>query len=105
MIRQFNEISNWVSTSIVSSQKIRQRVKVMTKFIRLADVHLLPLSTFAFPLPSYDAMCHTSRGDQILRKMNNFNTMVAIVAGINAAPVHRLKWTKEEVRIRSSLVT
>jgi len=70
MIRQFNEISNWVSTSIVSSQKIRQRVKVMTKFIRLAD---------------------------ILRKMNNFNTMVAIVAGINAAPVHRLKWTKEEV--------
>jgi hypothetical protein len=29
--------------------------------------------------------------------MNNFNTMVAVVAGINASAVHRLKWTKEEV--------
>lgn len=70
MIRRFNEISNWVATSIVGSEKIRQRVKVMTKFLRLAD---------------------------ILRKMNNFNTMVAVVAGINASAVHRLKWTKEEV--------
>jgi hypothetical protein len=34
---------------------------------------------------------------QILRKMNNSNTMVAVVAGINASAVHRLKWTKEEV--------
>jgi hypothetical protein len=38
MIRRFNEISNWVATSIVRAEKIRVRVKVMTKFLRLADV-------------------------------------------------------------------
>ena len=70
MASRFNDVSNWVSTTIVQCLKIKLRIKMMIKFIKIAEA---------------------------LRKMNNFNTLMALIAGLNATSVFRLKWTKGEV--------
>jgi hypothetical protein len=71
MINRFNEMSQWVASSILRQEKIRDRTRIMAKFIRIADYLLKPL--------------------------NNFNTTMAILAGLNGAAVHRLKHTREDV--------
>ena len=45
MIRMFNEVSKWVSTCIVTCDRIRIRARVMVKFIKIAEVLI----------PSYEA--------------------------------------------------
>jgi len=51
-------------------EKLQDRAKVMRKLIRIME-HL--------------------------RKLNNFNSIMAIMAGMNCSAVHRLKFTKEEI--------
>eukprot|EP01090_Pellita_catalonica_P015814 TRINITY_DN4362_c0_g1_i1.p1 TRINITY_DN4362_c0_g1~~TRINITY_DN4362_c0_g1_i1.p1 ORF type:complete len:588 (-),score=80.76 TRINITY_DN4362_c0_g1_i1:368-2131(-) len=70
MISRFNDISGWVASTIMNEAKIRNRSRVMTKFIRIAGC---------------------------LRKLNNFNSLMAIIAGLNTSAVYRLKWTKAEM--------
>jgi hypothetical protein len=41
---------------------------------------------------------------QTLRNMNNYNTLMAIIAGLSAAPVRRLHDTLKIVKIKSSKV-
>ncbi len=38
MINRFNEVSHWAATSILRVEKVRDRTRVMTKLIRIADV-------------------------------------------------------------------
>lgn len=71
MINRFNEVSHWVATSILRQERIRDRSRTMAKFIRIADY--------------------------LLKTLNNFNTTMAILAGLNGAAVHRLKHTREEM--------
>jgi hypothetical protein len=70
MIARFNAVSQWVGSQIVKQDKIRPRAKVMQKLILVAD-HL--------------------------RKLNNFNTLMAFVAMFNTAAIFRLKHTKSEL--------
>lgn len=67
MISRFNQISNWVSYSILSAEKLRDRVRTYTRFIKIAE-HL--------------------------RNMNNFQTFQAILAAFSSTPIHRLKVTQ-----------
>lgn len=69
-ISHFNYISSWVSTKILSSEKPKNRAKVLSKFIHIA---------------------------QELRNLNNYNSLMAVLAGINATPVHRLSHTFESL--------
>ncbi len=69
-ITRFNTVSNWVATSILSSPLIRQRAKLMDKFIRLAWG------------------CW---------ELKNFSCATAIVAALNSAPLVRLKHTRSQV--------
>eukprot|EP01087_Luapelamoeba_hula_P009404 TRINITY_DN2421_c0_g1_i5.p1 TRINITY_DN2421_c0_g1~~TRINITY_DN2421_c0_g1_i5.p1 ORF type:complete len:382 (-),score=52.20 TRINITY_DN2421_c0_g1_i5:83-1228(-) len=80
MIWRFNRISQWVSTCIIECDRIRIRARVLAKFIRTAE-HL--------------------------RRMNNFDTLTAVVAGMTTSAVYRLKWTSEEVgrQLQTSLKT
>eukprot|EP01130_Rhizamoeba_saxonica_P017236 TRINITY_DN8273_c0_g1_i1.p1 TRINITY_DN8273_c0_g1~~TRINITY_DN8273_c0_g1_i1.p1 ORF type:complete len:1053 (-),score=242.44 TRINITY_DN8273_c0_g1_i1:20-3178(-) len=66
MIERFNIVSNWVTTTICRETDLRQRVRLLERFIDIALE---------------------------LRKLNNFNAILEIVAGLNSSPVHRLKNT------------
>jgi hypothetical protein len=37
---------------------------------------------------------------QKLRELNNFETMMAIISGLNDVAVYRLTWTRAEIRQR-----
>ncbi|GAM22694.1 hypothetical protein SAMD00019534_058690 [Acytostelium subglobosum LB1] len=71
IINRFNEISQWVASIILSFDKVKDRARVMSKIVKIAEYLMKPL--------------------------NNFNTSMAILSGLNAASVHRLKFTKEEM--------
>jgi hypothetical protein len=38
MIKRFNEVSTWVSTEIVRTEKLKDRIAVLSKFLEVADV-------------------------------------------------------------------
>ncbi|KAG4304720.1 hypothetical protein PORY_001773 [Pneumocystis oryctolagi] len=70
MIIKSNQITGWVTHSILSQSEIKKRVDIMKHFINIAD------------------RC---------RSLNNFSTVTSIISGINSAPIHRLKRTWELV--------
>jgi len=70
MITRFNLTCNWVITEVVQKVRLEQRVEVLRKFIRIAAC---------------------------LRKLNNFNGVMEIIAGINNSAVRRLKSTWAEL--------
>eukprot|EP01102_Stenamoeba_stenopodia_P019471 TRINITY_DN7366_c0_g1_i1.p1 TRINITY_DN7366_c0_g1~~TRINITY_DN7366_c0_g1_i1.p1 ORF type:complete len:301 (+),score=63.93 TRINITY_DN7366_c0_g1_i1:62-964(+) len=70
MIHFFNSLSLWVSIGILQMVRVKERAKVMTKFIKLAE-HL--------------------------RALKNYNSLMALIAGMNLSPVQRLAWTRKEV--------
>lgn len=74
LIRRFNAVSEWVGTQIVLEPRLRIRAQVLTKMISIAD-HL--------------------------RKLQNFNTLMAFVAVFNSAAVGRLKHTFSELAPRT----
>jgi hypothetical protein len=74
MIARFNNVSSWMGTVICMEDKVRNRARVMQKLIGVAE-HL--------------------------RKLNNFNTLMAFVAIFGNAAVHRLKHTKAELPPKS----
>ncbi|KAJ5074064.1 ras guanine nucleotide exchange factor i-related [Anaeramoeba ignava] len=74
MIYRFNDIALQVATAIILPTKVRDRSRTLAKFIRVAE-HL--------------------------KALNNYNTLMALIAGINSTPVHRLKQTWTEIPYRS----
>ncbi|KAF7726579.1 hypothetical protein EC973_008624 [Apophysomyces ossiformis] len=67
-ISHFNFISGWVATMIVTQPKLSKRAAVLEKYLSIAVE---------------------------LRNHNNYNTLMAVLAGINSAAVLRLKQTHE----------
>lgn len=70
VINRFNEVSQWVASTVVTTKKLKDRAKVLSKLISIAD-HL--------------------------RKLNNYGTLMAFVAVFNSAAIHRLKHTWSEI--------
>ncbi|KNC50985.1 Ras guanine nucleotide exchange factor J [Thecamonas trahens ATCC 50062] len=66
-IEHFNNISNWAILSIVSQDTLKKRVKRMEKIIRVGKE---------------------------LAELNNFNSLMALVCGLNTAAMLRLKYTR-----------
>ncbi|KAJ6243439.1 ras guanine nucleotide exchange factor i-related [Anaeramoeba flamelloides] len=73
MTKRFNTMSEWVATLIIKPERVRQRTKVLTKFINIAH-HL--------------------------RNLKNFNSLISVLSGINSSAVHRLSFTFEELKPR-----
>ncbi|RCH84907.1 hypothetical protein CU098_003692, partial [Rhizopus stolonifer] len=69
-IAHFNFISAWLVTMIVTQSRLSKRVALLQKFMLIAVE---------------------------LRNRNNYNTLMAILAGINSAAVLRLKQTRQVV--------
>ncbi|PRP79654.1 hypothetical protein PROFUN_10554 [Planoprotostelium fungivorum] len=70
MINRANKISFWIATIILENENVHDRVKVVTKLIAIAE---------------------------ILKNLNNYNTLMGFVAGLNMSAILRLKKTFEEV--------
>ena len=68
MIHQFNHIAFWVANMILLRDKPKHRAKALEKFMGVAWK---------------------------LRYLNNYNSLGAVVAGINGTAVHRLAQTRE----------
>jgi hypothetical protein len=68
MIEFSNKTTGWVATAILKESDIKRRCNVLKHFILVAD------------------KCYT---------LNNFNTVMSILAGFNSSPIHRLKRTWE----------
>jgi len=71
MIENFNMVSGWVALSICCPERLRARTSALVRFIKLAQCLYEPL--------------------------HNFSTLMAVMAGISSAAVHRLKYTSEDV--------
>lgn len=68
LTKNFNKAAGWVATTILHTESLKERVKVVTKFIQLAEE---------------------------LRLLANFNGVMEILSGLGSAAVHRLKQTWE----------
>jgi hypothetical protein len=68
LTKNFNKAAGWVATTILNTESLKERVKVVTKFIQLAEE---------------------------LRLLANFNGVMEILSGLGSASVHRLKQTWE----------
>lgn len=64
----FNNMSYWVRSLIILQEKAQDREKLLLKFIKI--------------------MKH-------LRKLNNFNSYLAILSALDSAPIRRLEWQKQ----------
>ncbi|EFA85873.1 Ras guanine nucleotide exchange factor [Heterostelium album PN500] len=75
-IRRFNAVSNWVATEIVRTEKLKERVSVVKRFIIIA---------------------------QKCRDIGNFNGCMEILSGLQNASVYRLSKTWEKIESKPLL--
>lgn len=68
MIKQFNHLASFVASMILLRDKPKHRARALERFMSIA---------------------------QKLRRQNNYNSLGAVIAGVNGTPVHRLTQTKE----------
>lgn len=67
MIERLNKLSFWLSTLVLAPEKVSDRIKIMSKLIEIGDK---------------------------LRAMNNFNSLMGVLACLNMSSVHRLQQTR-----------
>lgn len=77
MILNSNQMTGWVTHSILSPQEPRKRVSYIKHWLAIAE------------------KC---------RQLGNFSSVVAIMAGLNSAPVYRLKRTWEQAPSRTHTI-
>ncbi|CAG8534743.1 7445_t:CDS:10, partial [Diversispora eburnea] len=66
-------VNRWVAESILNQPEVKKRCALIKHFVAVAD------------------KC---------RSLNNFNSLTAIISGLNSAPIHRLKRTWEMVNAK-----
>lgn len=66
MIAQFNSISNWVASEILKKKSVKDRAVILNRFIIIAEES---------------------------RAMRNFNSVMAILSGLQSTPIYRLQKT------------
>ncbi|KAJ6249389.1 ras guanine nucleotide exchange factor i-related [Anaeramoeba flamelloides] len=73
MIQSFNTLSVWTATVILQHDRVKDRGKIITKLIKIADY---------------------------FRELNNFNGLMSILSGLGSSGIHRLKHSFNEVPSR-----
>ncbi|KAJ6232182.1 ras guanine nucleotide exchange factor i-related [Anaeramoeba flamelloides] len=74
LIHRFNEVSSWVVTTILKSERVRERARIIVRFCKLAEY---------------------------LRSLNNYNGVMSVISGFENSAIWRLKYTFEEVPKRN----
>lgn len=73
MIKQFNHLAFFVASMILLRDKPKHRARALERFMNIALK---------------------------LRRLNNYNSLGAVIAGINGTPVHRLSQTRDQVPVQ-----
>ncbi|SCZ89388.1 BZ3500_MvSof-1268-A1-R1_Chr9g10391 [Microbotryum saponariae] len=74
MIDMSNAVTRWVTETILLQEDLKKRASIVKHFILVAE------------------RCFT---------LNNFSTLIHIIAGLNSTPIHRLRRTWEQVSQKS----
>ena len=110
MINQFNHVACWVTNMILLRDKPKHRARALEKFMNIAWVSFVTdcLSVCVCVCLFVKRRETGMRGShcasdtlQRLRKLNNYNALGAIVAGVSGNAVYRLIQTRELVTPRS----
>lgn len=91
---------------IIQQEKAQDREKLLLKFIKIMKVshkllqlqHKRPVFCVSFNTVSLLPMSLL----QHLRKLNNFNSYLAILSALDSAPIRRLEWQKQTSEVRTS---
>ena len=84
-----------VRSIIMLQEKAQDRERLLLKFIKIMKVTWGPLpSGNPPPVPAHPHGC-LPPSPQHLRKLNNFNSYLAILSALDSAPIRRLEWQKQ----------
>lgn len=89
MSAQSTKITGWISEVILSEQDTKRRTQIMKWFLKLADVcssHVEVLALFSDAFSTPFQRCHS---------LQNYNTLMAVLAALNSSTVARLRRTWE----------
>jgi hypothetical protein len=89
LINQFNALSNWAASEILLIENAKQRAAALHRLIVAAEVNLELLSKFYI----LELFSNGYYFFQESRAIKNYNSMMAIVSGLQSTPVYRLKRT------------
>lgn len=83
-----------VRSIIMLQEKAQDRERLLLKFIKIMKV-TWGLIQRGDPRPSAPSLTAASPSLQHLRKLNNFNSYLAILSALDSAPIRRLEWQKQ----------
>ena len=85
-------------------EKAQDRERLLLKFIKIMKVTVgtLPRACHRSPcLPTHPPIPAPTLSLQHLRKLNNFNSYLAILSALDSAPIRRLEWQKQTSEVGS----
>ncbi|XP_053505304.1 rap guanine nucleotide exchange factor 1b isoform X2 [Ictalurus furcatus] len=107
----FNNMSYWVRSIIIQQEKAQDREKLLLKFIKIMKVtkersntpRLVKRTSYRRVLRFCGALFFFFLNSDLyllpcfqhLRKLNNFNSYLAILSALDSAPIRRLEWQKQ----------
>lgn len=96
----FPSLSCRVRSLIIQQEKAQDREKLLLKFIKIMKVcKKLGLANVVLTLHHRKTnFCFCEL--QHLRKLNNFNSYLAILSALDSAPIRRLEWQKQTSEVR-----
>lgn len=82
---------------ILWQPKLADRVEMYKKLVNLMEVCLVILFLRNFKIPIKSRDHYLTDFFQHLRRLNNFNALLALLSGLNNSSIHRLKFTRQEI--------
>lgn len=82
-------------------EKAQDRERLLLKFIKIMKVTEPRPEPAPQPRPTPPALTAPRLSLQHLRKLNNFNSYLAILSALDSAPIRRLEWQKQTSEVSS----
>src|SRR3990167_9049325 len=97
MLNRFNSLSHWASSEILKHETPLLRARIIERIISIAEVRSPSHPLFIFSCKKLKHFHHFFKYLQHLFKLNNFQSMSALLAALNGYAIVRLKRTWSEI--------